>query len=55
MSKDYAEAMPGVVKGADGKIILKPHHLFHLAFSIEGMQGQHGGQYRQLESVTPYR
>ena len=33
MSKDYAEAMPGVVKGADGKIILKPHHLFHLHFN----------------------
>ncbi len=33
MSKDYAEAMPGVVKGLTEKIILKPHHLFHLHFN----------------------
>ena len=36
MSKDYAEAMPGVVKGLTGKIILKRHHLSHLHFNWRG-------------------
>lgn len=52
MSKDYAEAMPGVVKGADGKNYIETPSSVPFAFQLEGMQGQYGGQYRQLESVT---
>ncbi|WP_449159814.1 Cna B-type domain-containing protein [Streptococcus sp.] len=52
MSKDYAEAMPGVVKGADGKNYIETPTSVPFAFQLEGMQGQYGGQYRQLESVT---
>ena len=48
MSKDYAEAMPGVVKGLDGKIILKTPSSRPICISIGGMQGQYEGQYRQL-------
>ena len=55
MSKDYAEAMPGVVKGADGKNYIETPSSVPFAFQLEGMQGQYGGQYRQLESVTHYR
>lgn len=49
MSKDYAEAMPGVVKGADGKNYIETPSSVPFAFQLEGMQGQYGGQYRQLE------
>ena len=51
MSKDYAEAMPGVVKGADGKSYIETPTSVPFAFVLDGMQGQYGGQYRQLESV----
>ena len=47
MSKDYAEAMPGVVKGADGKNYIETPSSVPFAFQLEGMQGQYGGQYRQ--------
>lgn len=52
MSKDYAEAMPGVVKGADGKNYIETPSSVPFAFQLEGMQGQYEGQYRQLESAT---
>ena len=52
MSKDYAEAMPGVVKGADGKNYIETPTSVPFAFQLDGMRGQYGGQYRQLESAT---
>ena len=42
MSKDYAEAMPGVVKGADGKNYIDTPSSVPFAFQLEGMQGQYG-------------
>jgi len=52
MSKDYAEAMPGIVKGADGKNYIETPSSVPFAFQLDGMHGQYGGQYRQLESAT---
>ena len=52
MSKDYAEAMPGIVKGADGKNYIETPTSVPFAFQLDGMRGQYGGQYRQLESAT---
>ena len=52
MSKDYAEAMPGIVKGADGKNYIETPSSVPFAFQLDGMRGQYGGQYRQLESAT---
>ena len=42
------EAMPGVVKGADGKNYIETPSSVPFAFQLEGMQGQYEGQYRQL-------
>ena len=52
MSMDYAEAMPGIVKGADGKNYIETPTSVPFAFQLDGMRGQYGGQYRQLESAT---
>lgn len=51
MSKDYAEAMPGVVKGLTEKLYWNPI-ICSICISIGGNARTVWGQYRQLESVT---
>ena len=48
MSKDYAEAMPGIVKGADGENYIETPTSVPFAFQLDGMRGTVSGQYRQL-------
>lgn len=52
MSKDYAEASPGIVTGADGKKYIEKATSVPFAFLLDGMRGQYNGSYRQLESAT---
>ena len=52
MSKDYAEASPGIVTGADGKKYIEKTTSVPFAFLLDGMRGQYNGSYRQLESAT---
>ena len=52
MSKDYAEASPGIVTGADGKKYIEKASSVPFAFLLDGMRGQYNGSYRQLESAT---
>ena len=52
INQNLKEAMPGVVKGADGKNYIETPSSVPFAFQLEGMQGQYEGQYRQLESAT---
>ena len=52
MSRDYAEASPGIVTGADGKKYIEKATSVPFAFLLDGMRGQYNGSYRQLESAT---
>lgn len=52
MSRDYAEASPGIVTGADGKKYIEKTTSVPFAFLLDGMRGQYNGSYRQLESAT---
>ena len=52
MSRDYAEASPGIVTGADGKKYIEKTTSVPFAFLLDGMRGQYNGAYRQLESAT---
>lgn len=52
MSRDYAEASPGIVTGADGKKYIEKASSVPFAFLLDGMRGQYNGSYRQLESAT---
>lgn len=52
MSKDYAEASPDIVTGADGKKYIEKATSVPFAFLLDGMRGQYNGSYRQLESAT---
>lgn len=52
MSRDYAEASPGIVIGADGKKYIEKASSVPFAFLLDGMRGQYNGSYRQLESAT---
>ncbi len=52
MSRDYAEASPGIVTGADGKKYIEKATSVPFAFLLDGMRGQYQGNYRQLESAT---
>lgn len=52
MSRDYAEASPGIVTGADGKKYIEKATSVPFAFLLDGMRGQYNGSYRQLESTT---
>ena len=52
MSRDYAEASPGIVTGADGKKYIEKTTSVPFAFLLDGMRGQYNGDYRQLESAT---
>ena len=52
MSRDYAEASPGIVTGADGKKYIEKDTSVPFAFLLDGMRGQYNGSYRQLESAT---
>ena len=52
MSRDYAEASPGIVTGADGKKYIEKATSVPFAFLLDGMRGQYNGAYRQLESAT---
>ena len=52
MSRDYAEASPGIVTGTDGKKYIEKTTSVPFAFLLDGMRGQYNGSYRQLESAT---
>ena len=52
MSRDYAEASPGIVTGADGKKYIEKTTSVPFAFLLDGMRAQYNGDYRQLESAT---
>ncbi|KXT77481.1 Cna B-type domain-containing protein [Streptococcus sp. DD13] len=52
MKDNYAEAMPGVITGEDGKNYLSESSSVPFAFVLSGIQAFYGGQYRQLEKVT---
>ena len=52
MSRDYAEASPGIVTGADDKKYIEKASSVPFAFLLDGMRGQYNGSYRQLESAT---
>ncbi len=51
MSKDYAEAMARCCQQME-RTILKHQLSVPFAFQLDGMRGQYGGQYRQLESAN---
>lgn len=52
MSRDYAEASPGIVTGADGKKYIEKTSSVPFAFLLDGVRAQYNGNYRQLESAT---